>query len=426
MSNSQFPRLTHSASWLIAVLLFLLGFAGAVPAGRTNWGDWVPAGLLPPLPASGPALCVGGFLKPEQGRQVLAAALKTFPDRVSWDAYANHVRERIQQGAGLSPWPRRTPLHPILRNRRVYDGYSVENIALETVPGFWATGNLYRPLATNAPFPVILATHGHMKSGQGRLEEYMQRRCGTLARMGAVVFSIDMFGHGETLAQLGTNAHPHPFSMTIQTWDNIRAIDFLLSLPGADPKRVGVTGESGGGTQSFLLTALDSRVTLSVPVVMVSSYFFGGCLCESGYPIHRGADHFVNNAMIAALAAPRPMLLVSDGQDWTQHVPECEYPFLQKIYGYFGAAQNVQNVHLPLEGHDYGPSKRAALYRFVAEQFGLNLNAVLGSHGEIDESKITIEPLDALRVFNETNLRPASAVGDAAAVEGSLRKLQGR
>ena len=161
----------------------------------------------------------------------------------------------------------------------------------------------------------------------------MQARCATLARLGATVFSIDMFGYGDSMQLVGQAAHKQTVALTLQIWNATRALDFLLSLENVDPKRVAVSGESGGGTQTFLLTALDPRVTVSVPVVMVSSYFFGGCACESGLPIHRSAEHFVNNAMIAALAAPRPLLVVSDGKDWTQHVPRIEYPFLQKIYG---------------------------------------------------------------------------------------------
>jgi dienelactone hydrolase len=421
--HRQCASISRTAVGATAICL-VLGLASAVRAAGTNSVNWVPADLLPPAPTNGPALCRGNYLTPEQGQAVLAAALNQFPDRATWDAYANHLRERIQEGAGLAPWPKRIPLHPLLRHRRVHDGYSVENVALQTVPGFWATGNLYRPLATNGSFPVILSTHGHSKDPQARLAANMQQRCGTLARMGAAVFAIDMFGYGDTIPQVGANAHAHPFSMTIQTWNNMRALDFLLSLDGADPKRVGVTGESGGGTQTFILTALDPRVTLCVPVVMVSSYFFGGCLCESGLPIHRSADHFADNAMIAALAAPRPMLVISDGKDWTQHVPEIEYPFLQKIYGYYGAAQNIQNTHLALEGHDYGPSKRAAMYHFLAEHFGLDLRAALDADGKIDESKIAIEPADALHVFDDADPAPAPRARDAADVESALQALQ--
>ncbi len=157
---------------------------------------------------------------------------------------------------------------------------------------------------------------------------------------------------------------------------------------------------------------------------MVSSYFFGGCLCESGLPIHRSTNHFANNVMIASLAAPRPMMVISDGADWTQHVPENEFPFLQKIYGYYGATENVQNVHLASEGHDYGPSKRAAMDRFMAEHFDLNLKATLDANRNVDESKITIEPADALRTFGEGNLPPSSAAHSAADVERSLKALQ--
>ena len=198
----------------------------------------------------------------------------------------------------------------------------------------------------------------------------------------------------------------------------------MLEQEGVDPARVGVSGESGGGTQAFMLTALDPRIAVSVPVVMVSSYFFGGCACESGLPTHRSADHFVSNAMVAALAAPRPMLVISDGNDWTQHVPEIEFPFLKKIYGYYDASTNVANVHLPNEGHDYGPSKREAMYRFIAEPLGLNLAAVLTSDGKIDESTATIEKAPALHVFTADFPIPPHALHEAAAIKQTLNGLQ--
>jgi dienelactone hydrolase len=422
-------------SGLLSVALFCLATASCqTPSTSEESREYLDslAQILPTAPTNGPALCQGNYLKPEQGKAVLDAALAQFPNRESWDSYARHVRERIQQGAGLAPWPRRTPLNPIIRARRVYDGYTVENVAFESVPGYFVTGNLFRPLNTKPPYAVVLATHGHAGKIK-RPEDYdqyarfapsMQARCAALARMGAVVLSVDMFGMGDSILEVGEEAHRQTFSMTIQAWDNMRAIDFLLSLKGVDPHRIAVTGESGGGTQAFLLTALDSRVTVSVPVVMVSACFFGGCPCESGLPIHRSDDHFANNAMIAGLAAPRPMLVVSDGKDWTTNVPKVEYPFLQKIYAYYGAEGNVQNVHLPMEGHDYGPSKRAAMYHFMAERLGLNLAAIQDAKGKIDESRITIEHAGPMHVFNDDLPLPAHTLRNAAAVEHALRELQ--
>jgi dienelactone hydrolase len=250
----------------------------------------------------------------------------------------------------------------------------------------------------------------------------VQTRCAQLARMGALVLAIDMVAYGESLPDLPRPAtHQTPLSGTLQTWNGMRALDFLLALDGVDATRVGVTGESGGGTQTFLLTALDRRVTASAPVVMVSAFFFGGCPCESGRPIHRSHDHFITNAEIAALAAPRPLLVVSDGKDWTRRVPESEFPFLQRIYALHGAEARVTNAHFATEGHDYGPSKRAAVYRFFAATFGLDLAAIQGADGGIDDAPVAIEPVEQLRVFTTEHPAPAGAWGTLAEIGRAFR-----
>lgn len=393
--------------------------------------SWLPS-VVPPPPETGPALTQGGYLKPEQGQAVLEAALKQFPDRASWETYGKHVRQRMQEGLNLVPWPRRTPLNAVIHSKRSYDGYTVESVFFESFPGNIVTGTLYRPTAPQGPMPVVLSTHGHSRRVQtnadyathARFGAGMQARSASLARMGATVFAIDMLGYGDSIQVYGQDAHRTSPVLTIQTWNSMRALDFLLDLPGVDATRVAVSGESGGGTQSFLLAALDPRVTLSAPVVMVSSYFFGGCHCESGLPIHRSADHFVNNAMIAALFAPKPLLIVSDGKDWTAHNPQYEYPFLQKIYGYYGATDKVANVHLPEEGHDYGPSKRQAFYRFIAEKFALDLSAVQSPDGKLDESRCVAETPAQLHVFTPENPIPPLALHDIASAEKALKVLQ--
>jgi hypothetical protein len=242
--------------------------------------------------------------------------------------------------------------------------------------------------------------------------------------MGAVVFSYEMFAWGESLLQVNKEDHETSLALTMQTLNSIRVIDFLTSLPYVDAKRIGVTGESGGGTQTFLVTAIDDRIAVSVPVVMVSSYFFGGCKCESGLPIHSCTNLSTNNAEIAAMASPRPMLVVSDGSDWTKNVPTIEFPYLQKVYGLYGKTADVENVHLANEGHDYGISKRLAMYDFMARHLGLNINAVKDKNGKVDESAVTIEKFEMMLVFGKEGKLPTDAVKGSESIRNVLKTLQ--
>jgi len=334
-----------------------------------------------------------------------------YNNKEDWKKRAKLLRREILRGMSLDRVPKKNELNPIFRVPRKYKGYSVENVAFESLPGFFVTGNLYRPLGKKGPFAAVLSPHGHFPepNGGGRFRPDVQIRNAMLARMGAIVYSYDMVGWGESrqlVVPEGMQIHSHPDVMTFQTWNSIRAIDFLYTLSDVDIKRIGVTGASGGGTQTFLLTALDDRIAVSVPVLMVSAHFFGGCICESGKPIHQSEYHKTNNAEIAAMAAPRPLLLVSSSHDWTKNVPEVEFPFIRRIYSFFDMQQNVENVHLTNEHHDYGPSKRAAMYPFMAKHLGLKL------FDNIDKEEFTvvIEKPRKMYVFDETHPRPKHAV----------------
>ena len=356
-----------------------------------------------------PELCQGAYFTEPQGKDFLAQHVPA--SKKEWEARAEQIRNRILEGGELKKLPARPTSKPIVHSRREMNGYTVENVAFETVEGYYLTGNIYRPLNQKGPFAAILCTHGHVQNSDARYLEYVQLRCASLARMGAAVFAYDMLGYSDAQQ----SQHKIPKAFKLQVLNSIRALDFLLAQPDIDKNRVGVTGESGGGTQTFMLTALDPRIKVSVPVVMVSAHFFGGCVCESGMPVHKKGDFQTNNVEIAALAAPRPMLIVSDGADWTKNNPNVEYPHLQKIYALYGKENLVENVHLPTEKHDYGPSKRIAAYTFLAKHLQLDLSKATKADGSLDESFAKVLDRKELAVFNAEHPRPANAaVGDEA------------
>lgn len=361
-------------------------------------------------------LCQGAYWTEDEANSIMKKWAAEWATKSDWKERSEIIQKGIISGMKLDQMPTRTaPFNTIIHSTREMDGYIVENIAIESFPGFFITGNLYRPL-NPAPFqksPAILSVHGH--GPDLRFGESVQIRSAAFARMGAVVFAYDMIGYGDS-KQVD---HKIPVSLTIQTYNSQRVIDYLISRPDVDPERIAVTGESGGGTQTILITALDPRIKVSAPVVMVSAYFFGGCTCESGMPIHKSANHQTNNVEIAALAVPRPMLLVSDGGDWTKNTPRIEMPYLQKVYALYDAESKLDNVHLPTERHDYGVNKRLPVYNFLSHYLGLNAGKILVNN-QFDEGFAKVLPREMLEVFNPQHPLPAHALQGDAAVINSL------
>ncbi|MES2275523.1 MAG: DUF4974 domain-containing protein [Bacteroidota bacterium] len=344
----------------------------------------------------------------QDGWKELDRIASQYHDKATFEQRKALLRPQLYQALELSPLPAKPASAPIITPKRVYDGYTVENIAIEILPGLYINGSLYKPSKIKGKIPVVLSPDGHWDKQRYRAD--CQIRCANIARMGAMAYSYDLFAWGESLLQFKAEDHRRALAQTVQTLGAIRILDYVLTLKETDPTRVGISGGSGGGSHTVLMAAMDERIKLSAPVVAVSSYFYGGCPCESGMPIHQ-CGNGTDNVELAAMAAPHPQLLISDGSDWTAHMPEHDFPYLQKIYGYYGVQNLVENTHLPNDKHDFGPSKRIPLYNFLAKNFHLDMKAVQDKDGKIDESHVTIEKEPAMYVFGDKGEKlPADAI----------------
>lgn len=343
-----------------------------------------------------------------------------YGSRKQWEARRQELQRQILSAAGLLPMPVKSALHPNVVRHLDYGDYAIETILLETLPGYFLGGNLYLPVGRKSPGPAVLIPHGHWN--RGRLEDlpsYSVPALGiNLARQGYIAFAYDMVGFNDT------RQTPHSFGdwpetlwafspMGLQLWNSIRAVDYLQSLHGVDGRRIAVTGASGGGSQTFLLAAVDERIAAAAPVNMVSAYMQGGDPCEEAPNLRVGTF----NVEIAALMAPRPMLLVSSTHDWTRHTPVEEYPEIQRIYGLYGAAANVRNAHIDAE-HNYNRQSREAVYSFLAQR-------LMGGRpaAELVDREVSLPPDEDLLAFPKSALRGEAGYDDvfqAWKVAGSL------
>lgn len=353
------------------------------------------------------------------------------PDREIWEIRRRQLREQLLVALGLWPMPERSPLQPVIHGRIVRKGYTVEKVYFASWPGHYVCGNLYRPQPNGegvtgnreeVRYPGVLFAHGHWANGRfhdagekaarasvasggepdlerGRF--FMQALPATLARLGFVVFHYDMVGYADSTAIAHTQGFRDAEAelrlqsfMGLQTWNSIRALDFLASLPEVDPQRLGMTGASGGGTQTFILAAIDDRLRAAFPAVMVSTRMQGGCVCENASHLRVGTG----NVEIAALFAPKP-LAFSAANDWTREFLTQGYPQLRQLYALYAAEDKVQARAWLEYGHQYNVHARQMMYAWF-------LKHLQGRDADVKEPPFEPVPPKELSVFDADHPRP--------------------
>lgn len=318
-----------------------------------------------------------------------------YSSAAEWQDRAADLRRQILWSAGLDPLPERTDLAPRISEPIQRDGYTIENVLLETSPGFYLGGNLYRPANPSELGSAVVLSHGHWT--YGRLENSDTASPPTLAAnlalQGHVTFTYDMIGYNDT-AQLphedirkrGAVLWSHNL-LGLQLWNSIRALDFLQSIDGVNPQHLYAAGASGGATQAMLLSATDDRISAVALVNMISFHMQGGDVCENAPGLRVGTS----NVELTALIAPRPLLLVSSTGDWTANTPRAEFPALRSLYHLLGDADRVQNVH-QVAPHNFNQTAREAVYTFFDSQ-----------KQTIDEQSVSIpQPSELLTLWGST------------------------
>ncbi len=353
--------------------------------------------------------------------------------RAEWEARAKDIHDQILVSAGLWPLPKKTPLNAKIFDKVAHGDFSVEKVYFQSYPGFYVAGSLYWPLGKGAgPFPAVLNTHGH--SEHGRLEDSTNSstvaRCINFARQGMVAFAYDMVGYNDTHFPESPAWPPYYVThrnfatndptdqlwsvtlMGLQTWDSIRAVDFVASLPDVDAKRIAVTGESGGGTQTYLLGAVDNRLAAQAPVVMVSHTMQGGCVCEN----MPGLRVEYSNVEIAAAACPRPQIMVAASGDWTKTMMTMEGPSVAHVYDLFHDKGKLRYVLFDAP-HNYNQNSREAVYRWFDHWL---LHRADKPVKELPYEKLTEAEL---RVFSDGKL-PADALSQEQLIKNLIAAHQ--
>ncbi|HVX14933.1 MAG TPA: acetylxylan esterase [Pirellulales bacterium] len=408
--------------------------------------------------AAAPALIYSGFAKAEVPRALPAGKLPAdkrldppkdldgyFPLEVpttaeKWQQRAERVRRQVKVATGLWPLPSVTPVNAVVHGRIDRNEYTVDRVFLESWPGHFVTGSLYRPKGRSGKLPAVLCPHGHWTNGRfvdqglamarqqivdgaerfvsgGRFP--LQARCVQLARMGCVVFHYDMVGYADSQQIPSQVSHGYGkirpsmesadnwgfFSaqaelrlqsiMGLQTFNSVRALDWITSLPEVDPTRIGVTGASGGGTQTFMLCAVDPRPAAAFPAVMVSTAMQGGCTCENCCLLRVDTG----NIELAGLFAPKP-LGMTGADDWTKEIATKGLPELKQLYKLLGAEANVMAKPLVQFPHNYNFVSRGVMYSWF------NKHLQLGYTDPIVEEDFVPLTVAEMTVWDDTHPKP--------------------
>ena len=388
-------RCRAAALLLAAFLLFLM--CGAAAAAEDS---------APPLnrfPRMVQEYFVAQVRAAEAGADKVRAALK---DKADAEAYVRSVREKIQRSFG--PWPAKTPLKPRITGTVERDAYRIEKLIFESRPGFLVTANLYAPKGRDFPLPGVVGTCGH--SSNGKAAEAYQGYAQGLARQGYVVLIYDPISQGERLqypneqlrSRIGVGVREHLYGGNQQflvgeflgswrAWDGIRALDYLQTREEVDPKQIGVTGNSGGGTMTTWLCGVEQRWAMGAPSCFVTTFRRN---CENELPadteqcppraLALGLDH---SDFLAALA-PKPVIILAKEKDYFDaRGAEEAYRRLRRLYGLLGAEQQVALFTGP-GYHGYSQENREAMYRWF--------NRVTGVSDARTEPEIVIEKDETL------------------------------
>ncbi|MBL0157945.1 MAG: acetylxylan esterase [Bryobacterales bacterium] len=314
----------------------------------------------------------------------LVPAMPPIADRAQWESYASQLRENILTGVvfrGEGARWRNLPTKAVWLDTLTGRGYRIRKFRYEAVPGMWLGGLLYEPEGLSGRVPAVINLNGH--EGDGIANSYIQERCIHLARNGVIAINYEWFGKGQMsqpgfqhdrmnqLDLVGASGLA-PFFLAMQ-----RLVDIAVAHPNVDAARIAATGLSGGGWHTILLSSLDTRIKLIMPVAGYSSFVtraqFPDMDLGDSEQTPNDLARFADYTHLTALLAPRPAQLTHNALD--NCCFRADYalsPLLvaaKPIYALLGAADRLR-YHVNFDnGHNYGLDNRQALYRFLGEHF---------------------------------------------------------